>query len=125
MVGEALRVSRRQTIQLFQSVIHTLGVCEECRGWEAVKLARQSGQFGRNKTHQPPWQQDAAERPHPVPLPLPLVLHYGKKLQRSRVVLNEAVFSDPDAQARVAIELYPISDHRASDSRERRPRHGL
>src|ERR1051325_4085117 len=30
-------------LQLFQCVIHTLGRCEECRGWEAVKLARQSG----------------------------------------------------------------------------------
>ena len=75
------------------------------------------GQSAGLKTISLPWQQDAAEHPHPYPCHY-LSFSMGKNSKQSRMALNEAVFSDPDAQARMAIGLHPISDHGAFDSRE-------
>lgn len=109
-------------LQLFQASVHTLSSVKSFGGWEAVKLARQSGAIRlAKKPSASPGDTIAAEQPRSCTLcHLLRFLPFREKsfTTNKHGSLNETVFDDPDAQTRMAIRLYLISCDGAFDRSE-------
>ncbi len=64
------------------------------------------------------WHRIAAEQPPSCTVAIYLFLHDGKAPNQQAGGLSEAVFDNPDAQARVAIRLLLMPDNSAFDGGE-------
>jgi hypothetical protein len=116
LVGEALRVSRRQTTPVYSSFT-LLGSCEDYREREAVKLAVSREQFDRLKNQAASPLATESRSPAISTLAGKHLSPIGKFKQQA-AVLNKTVFQNLYSHACLTVMFYLIAYDGAVDGGE-------